>query len=102
MRRERGVELAKPIQIQSAKEATMATTKENSGVLFKNTDKAEGSNQPDWTGDLRVGSVRYRLGAWVKEGARGKFLSLSVRKDEPGEVKPAAKKLATVDDNFLS
>jgi hypothetical protein len=77
----------------------MATTKDNSGVLFENSKKEDGNpNQPDYTGDLLIGGVRYRLAGWIKESARGKFLSLSVRRDDqPAEAKPAAKKSATAD-----
>lgn len=86
----------------------MPTTKENSGVLFRNVDKTEGSNMPDYSGDLllagvgpRGETVRFRIAGWVKESSRGKFLSLSAKRDEPtAEAKPAAKKLATVDDDI--
>jgi hypothetical protein len=62
----------------------MATTKDNSGALFRNTKKDEGNpNSPDYTGDVLINGVRYRLAGWVKEGTRGKFLSLSVKRDEP-------------------
>jgi hypothetical protein len=74
----------------------MATTKDNSGALFKNQRKDEsGPNAPDYTGDILVSGVRYRLAGWVKEGSRGKFLSLSVKRDEQAvEAKAAAKKPA--------
>jgi hypothetical protein len=58
------------------------------GALFRNTDKPEGSNQPDYRGDIVVGGVKYRLSGWLKESARGKFLSISATRDEPtGETK---------------
>jgi hypothetical protein len=89
-------EYAKPIQIEAKKEGSMPTTKEQSGVLFKNTDKVEGSGQPDYTGDLLLpGGVRWRLAGWIKEGAKGRFLSLSAKLDEPksdAKPAPAAKK----------
>lgn len=58
------------------------TTYENSGILFKN-DKRDNQKAPDLTGKLNVGGVDYRLAAWVKEGARGKFMSLKVSGLEP-------------------
>jgi len=47
----------------------MATTNDNSGALFKNTKKDEGNpNQPDYSGDLLIAGVRYRLAGWIKRG----------------------------------
>ena len=50
---------------------------ENSGILFKN-DKRDNEKAPDYTGKLNVGGTDYRLAAWIKEGQRGKFMTLSV------------------------
>jgi len=56
--------------------ASMATTKDYSGALFRNTKKDEGSpNSPDYTGDLLIAGVRYRLAGWIKESKRGRFPS---------------------------
>jgi hypothetical protein len=94
---------AKPIEPIQKEAENMATTKDNSGVLFKNTKKSEGSsNQPDYTGDVLIAGTRYRLAGWIKESARGKFLSLSVKPDD-AEMKPAAAKkpaMADTDSEF--
>jgi hypothetical protein len=84
-------EYAKPLATPAQKEAnTMATTKDNSGALFKNQRKDEGnSNAPDYSGDLLIESTRYRLAGWIKESSRGKFLSLSVKPDEQQPSKQA-------------
>jgi hypothetical protein len=54
----------------------------NKGVLFKN-DRKTTDNHPDYTGKIDVNGVEFWLSAWIKEGQRGKFMSLSVKpKDE--------------------
>lgn len=60
----------------------MAYDNTNSGVLFKN-DKKGVENRPDYTGKIDVEGTEFWLSAWIKEGQKGKFLSLSVKaKDE--------------------
>ena len=59
--------------------------RDNSGSLFKNTYKQR-DNQPDYTGNVMVGGVEYRISSWIKDGQRGKFFSLSFTpKDEMGD-----------------
>ena len=63
------------------------------GVLFKNDRKQAGSKQPDWSGNFDVtpallqallqeanatGVYKARVAAWVRQGPRGTFLSLSL------------------------
>lgn len=50
-----------------------------SGVLFKN-DKKDAENQPDYKGSIKIDGVEMRLSAWIKEGKKGKFMSISVSK----------------------
>lgn len=55
----------------------------NRGALFKN-DRKESDSHPGYTGTINVAGVDYWLSAWVKEGNKGKFFSLSVKpKDAP-------------------
>ena len=61
----------------------------NRGVLFKN-DRKESEKHPDYKGNINVGGVEYWLSAWIKESAKGKFMSLSIQPKE--EQKPAPKK----------
>lgn len=49
---------------------------ENRGVLFKN-DRKETDNHPDYTGRIDIDGKEYFLSAWIKEGKKGKFMSLS-------------------------
>ena len=54
---------------------------ENRGVLFKN-DRKDSEKHPDYKGNINVGGVEYWLSAWIKESAKGKFMSLSIQPKE--------------------
>ena len=63
----------------------------NSGVLFKNDEKAEGDKKPNYTGKLNVQGKDWRLAAWVRESKSGtKFLSLSLSEPKEKQSKPQA------------
>jgi hypothetical protein len=53
----------------------------NRGVLFIN-DRKERDNQPDRTGSINIEGVEYFLDGWIKDGSKGKFLSLSVKRKD--------------------
>lgn len=59
----------------------------NTGVLFKN-DKDGNDKRPDYKGSIQVNGVDYWLSAWIRDGKKGKFMSLKV---EPKEAQPVAK-----------
>ena len=61
----------------------------NSFALFKN-DKGDNPKRPDYTGNLNVDGIEFRISGWIREGANGKFISGSV------QIKEAAK---SVDNN---
>jgi hypothetical protein len=71
----------------------------NSGILFKNTKKAEGGhdNWPDYRGSIQVAGVDYLLSAWIKEGQKGKFMTLSVT--PKGEYRQPAQREDRVDSS---
>lgn len=75
--------------------------KELGGALFKN-DKGDNQSRPDYRGDCKIGGVEYRIAAWLKDGNKGKFMSLkfSVKDDaaEPPKPQGAAPRPAPKDD----
>ena len=71
--------------------------KEGQGTLFKNKLKDEGSKQPDYRGELMMDGTLMEVAAWIKEGAKGKWMSLSVKPKEERAEKPAAKPARGVD-----
>jgi hypothetical protein len=61
----------------------------NRGVLFKNEDK-QSDKHPDYKGNINVGGKEFWLSAWIKEGKKGKFMSLSVKAKEDRQQKQQA------------
>lgn len=52
----------------------------NGGVAFKNSEKdASHPKWADYKGHLNVEGKEYWLNIWVKEGRKGKFLSVSIQ-----------------------
>jgi hypothetical protein len=58
------------------------------GALFKN-DKKEKPSHPDYRGDCTVKGRKFWLSAWIKEGQKGKYMSLTFRQAEDTEGKPS-------------
>ena len=56
---------------------TINRQRPGSGILFKNDRKTE--DGPDYIGECNIDGTEFLLGGWVKEGAKTKFLSLSIR-----------------------
>lgn len=59
----------------------------NRGVLFKN-DRKDSEKHPDYKGNINVNGVEFWLSAWIKESAKGKFMSLSIQPKEAQARKP--------------
>jgi hypothetical protein len=60
----------------------------NSGILFKNNRKKQ-DNHPDYQGDATIGGKKYKMSAWLKQGARGKFTSFSFTAKDSNESLPS-------------
>ena len=54
------------------------------GALFKNLKK-EKDTHPDYKGDVTIRGEKFWISAWLKDGAKGKYMSLALR---PVEEKP--------------
>jgi hypothetical protein len=65
----------------------------NRGTLGKN-ERREKDSHPEYAGTLNVDGKDYWLSGWVKESAKGKFFSLSVKPKEARGEKPAPSKPA--------
>jgi hypothetical protein len=67
-------------------------TKPGYGQLFKNKQKDPmKKDDPDYWGDVNFEGVDVRLNGWLRDGPKGKYISLSAkRKDEAAAKKPAA------------
>ena len=62
--------------------------KEYTGTLFKN-DKQGNEKRPDYRGKINVNGQEFELSAWIKEGKKGKFMSLSVQEPRQQESAPS-------------
>ena len=58
------------------------------GVLFKN-DRKETDAHPYYKGQAEVDGVQYWVSGWIKEGQKGKFVSLSFTPKEDARATPA-------------
>jgi hypothetical protein len=61
--------------------------RELSGALFKN-DRKEQANHPDYRGDCLIDGEQYWVSGWIKEGAKGKWMSLAFTSKDGGFSKP--------------
>jgi hypothetical protein len=79
--------------------------KDMSGTLFKN-DRREKDSHPHATGTALIDGVEYWVSAWTKDGAKGKFQSLSFKRKEQrqdtarGEARHAAPPQRELDDEI--
>jgi len=54
----------------------MKEQKDMSGVLFPN-DRKEQDKHPDRKGSATINGMEYWISGWLKEGSKGKFMSLA-------------------------
>jgi hypothetical protein len=68
--------------------------KNMTGVLSKN-DKAGNEKRPDYKGSAEIEGVQYWVSAWIRDGAKGKFMSMKYDAKEVQAAKPAPKPVAS-------
>lgn len=59
-------------------------TKNNTGSLFKNTNRSK-DTQPHASGKALIDGKWYHISAWTKDGSRGAFQSISFKPVEERE-----------------
>lgn len=65
--------------------------RDNSGSIFRN-ERKDKDTHPDHTGTAMIDGREYWISAWVKDGKKGKFFSLSFKpKEERGDLREASK-----------
>ncbi len=64
----------------------MREKRDMSGIAFKN-DRRENERQPLYTGSCTIDGKDYWQSIWVKQGTKGKFLSMSYKPKDPPKVR---------------
>jgi uncharacterized protein (DUF736 family) len=52
--------------------------RDGQGSLFRN-DKEGNDKRPDYRGQINIGGTFYDVSGWIKEGKKGKWMSLKVQ-----------------------
>jgi hypothetical protein len=72
--------------------------KDGSGNLFKN-DRKQKDSHPDYRGTITIEGTQYELAAWLKDGKKGKYMSLNAKIPQPRD-NDAPRERQAAADNF--
>lgn len=75
--------------------------KEMTGNLFKN-DKGDNPSRPDYRGEAMLNGELVEMAAWIKEGQKGKFMSISFKAKEQAPAKPQPKRQPVMVDDDMN
>lgn len=64
--------------------------RDNSGILFRNDRKKE-EKHPDYQGRATIDQRGWWLAGWIKEGRKGKFLSLAFTAQDETDSRPQSR-----------
>ncbi len=74
--------------------------RDGSGALFRN-DKQGVEKRPDYRGDLMLDGKLWEVSGWLKDGAKGKWMSLAAKPKEAREgQRQSAPKAAPEPEDF--
>lgn len=68
--------------------------------MFKN-DRKEQANHPDYRGDCLIDGEEYWVSGWIKEGARGKWMSLAFTSKDGGFSRQSKPTAPSLDDGDI-
>jgi hypothetical protein len=71
-----------------------------SGVLFKN-DKEGNEKRPDYKGSAEIEGVQYWVSAWVRDGAKGKFMSMKYERKDKQSAPQRVETVNTAFDDYI-
>lgn len=66
-------------------------SKENTGVLNKN-EKGDNDRRPDYRGFCDINGAEFWIAAWIREGPKGKFMSLKFEAKDANQTGESTKK----------
>lgn len=61
--------------------------KELSGSIFRN-ERKDSASQPDYRGSAKIDGEEYWVSGWIKEGNKGKWMSLAFTAKDGGFSRP--------------
>ncbi len=74
--------------------------RDNSGTIFVN-DRKETDKHPDRTGTAMIDGVMYYVSGWIKDGAKGKFMSMAFKRKDEQPQQPISQRAMPKKQNII-